>query len=141
MASNIFENKNDSIPIDSTVVRYFYEKLDNQQLGDIKVWDTTTLSASFYDPTNQPMEYYQELSNSGHAHKNLEFSYPSTIGFNDKLTAYDKFIITKRYFPDAGKIHRRLLFRCMKDCIRKRRELKSVIWAYKDYLNGVVGKR
>ncbi|MBQ3844840.1 MAG: hypothetical protein II817_07700 [Bacteroidales bacterium] len=96
MASNIFENKNDSIPIDSTVVRYFYEKLDNQQRGDIKVWDTTTLSASFYDPTNQPMEYYQELSNSGHAHKNLEFSYPSTIGFNNKLTAYDKFIITKK---------------------------------------------
>ena len=94
-ASNIIIDTNDSIPIDSTFVRYFYDNLDNQQLGNIKIWDTTTLSSSCYDPTNQLTEYYQELSNSGHAHKNLEFSYPSTIGFNDRLISYDKFIITK----------------------------------------------
>ena len=84
-----------STTVDSTLVRYFYDKLDNQQLGDIKVWDTTTLSASFYDPTNPLFEYYQELSNSGHAHKNLEFSFPISIGFNNKLVSYDKFIVTK----------------------------------------------
>ena len=61
----------------------------------MKVWDTTTLSASFYDPTNPLFEYYQELSNSGHAHKNLEFSFPISVGFNNNLTSYDKFIITK----------------------------------------------
>ena len=95
MASTTLLHSNDSIPADSTLVKYFYEKLDNQQLGDVKVWDTTTLSASFYDPTNQLFEYYQELSNSGHAHKNLEFSFPTSIGFNNNLAAYDKFIITK----------------------------------------------
>ena len=95
MASSTLLHSNDSIPTDSTFVRYFYDKLDNQQLGDVKVWDTTTLSASFYDPTNPLFEYYQELSNSGHAHKNLEFSFPTTIGFNNNLAAYDRFIITK----------------------------------------------
>ncbi|MBP5643268.1 MAG: hypothetical protein J6X10_03420 [Bacteroidales bacterium] len=76
-------------------MKYFYRSLDNQQLGDVKVWDTTTLLASFYDPTNPLYEYYQELSNSGHAHKNLEFSFPTSIGFNNRLAAYDKFLINK----------------------------------------------
>ena len=95
MASTTLLYVNDSTRVDSTLVRYFYDNLDNQQLGDIKNWDTTTLSASFYDPTNPMFEYYQELNNSGHAHKNLEFSFPTSIGFNNKLVAYDKFIITK----------------------------------------------
>ena len=95
MATTTLLNHNDSIPTDSTLVKYFYNTLDNQQLGDVKVWDTTTLSASFYDPTNPLFEYYQELSNSGHAHKNMELPFPTSIGFNDKLTSYDKFIITK----------------------------------------------
>ena len=88
-------SENDSIPIDSTLVRYFYNSLDNQQLGIVKVWDTTTLTASFYDPTNPLFEYYQELSNSGHAHNNLEFSFPTFIGFSSYLPSYDKFIVTK----------------------------------------------
>lgn len=86
---------NDSTRIDSTFVKYYYDNIENLQLGAVKVWDTTTLSASFYDPTNPLYEYYQELSNSGHAHKNLEFSFPAQIGFNDRLASYDKFIITK----------------------------------------------
>jgi len=86
----------DTIVADSTLVDYFYKTLDNQQLGNIQIWDTTTLSASFYDPTNPMMEYYQELSNSGHAHKNLEYSFPISVGFNDQLPAYEKFIITKK---------------------------------------------
>ena len=88
-------HENDSIPVDSTLVNYFYNSLDNQQLGIVKVWDTTTLSASFYDPTNPLYEYYQELSNSGHAHNNLEFPFPTFIGFNSYLPSYDKFIVTK----------------------------------------------
>ena len=88
-------HSNDSIQTDSTLVRYFYQSLEKQQLGDVKAWDTTTLSASFYDPTNPLFEYYQELSNSGHAHKNLEFSFPNYVGFNNNLTSYDKFIVTK----------------------------------------------
>ena len=101
LAATTLLHKNDSIPTDSTLVRYFYENLDNQQLGDVKNWDTTTLAASFYDPTNPLMEYYQELSNSGHAHKNLEFSFPTSIGFNHQLVAYDKFIVTKNkvFYP------------------------------------------
>ena len=95
MANTTLFHENDSTKVDSTLVRYFYQKLDNQQLGDVKVWDTTTLSASFYDPTNPLFEYYQELSNSGHAHKNMEFSFPTSIGFNNNLMSYDKFIVTK----------------------------------------------
>ena len=95
MAGTTLLHDNDTTRVDSTLVKYFYHSLDNQQLGDVKIWDTTTLSASFYDPTNPLFEYYQELSNSGHAHKNLEFSFPTSIGFNSNLAAYDKFIINK----------------------------------------------
>lgn len=95
MAATTLLHSNDSIPADSTLVNVFYESLDNQQLGDVRIWDTTTLTASFYDPTNPLFEYYQELSNSGHAHKNLEFSFPTSIGFDNRLPAYDKFIMTK----------------------------------------------
>ena len=94
VASTLFHD-NDTIRIDSTLVKYFYDNIDNQRLGDIKIWDTTTFSASFYDPTNPPFEYYQELSNSGHAHKNFELSFPTSIGFNNNLASYDKFIINK----------------------------------------------
>ena len=52
MANTTLLHSNDSIPADSTLVSFFYNKLDNQQLGDVKVWDTTTLLASFYDPTS-----------------------------------------------------------------------------------------
>lgn len=96
MATTTLLHEIDSTRVDSTLVRYFYNSIENQQIGDIKVWDTTTLSASFYDPTNPFFEYYQELSNSGHAHKNLEFVYPTSIGFNNDLVSYDKFIVTKR---------------------------------------------
>lgn len=96
MATTTLLHEIDSTRVDSTLVRYFYNSIENQQIGDTKVWDTTTLSASFYDPTNPFFEYYQELSNSGHAHKNLEFVYPTSIGFNNDLVSYDKFIVTKR---------------------------------------------
>lgn len=95
IASTTLLHENDSTRVDSTLVRFFYDKLDNQQLGDIKIWDTTTLLASFYDPTYPLYDYYQELSNSGHAHKNFEFHFPTSIGFNNNLISYDKFIITK----------------------------------------------
>ncbi len=93
-ATTLF-HPNDSTRVDSTLVKYFYYSFDNQHLGDIKVLDTTVLSASFYDPTNPTFEYYQELSNSGHAHKNFDLSFPTKIGFNSDLVSYDKFIITK----------------------------------------------
>ena len=95
MAGTTLLHENDSTRIDSTLVKYFYNSLDNLQLVNVKIWDTTTLSASFYDPTNPQYEYYQELSNSGHAHKNFEFSFPTSIGFNNNLVSYDKFIVTK----------------------------------------------
>ena len=95
MAGTTLLHENDSTRVDSTLVKYFYNTLDNQQLGDVKIWDTTTLSASFYDPTNPLFEYYQELSNSGHAHNNLEFVFPTSIGFNNYLSSYEKFIVTK----------------------------------------------
>ena len=95
LATTTLLHENDSINVDSTFVKYFYDRLENKQLGIVKIWDTTTLSASFYDPTNQLMEYHQELSNTGHAHKNMEFSFPTRIGFNDRLESYEKFIMTK----------------------------------------------
>ncbi|MDY6436998.1 MAG: putative porin [Bacteroidales bacterium] len=95
MAAPALLHVNDSTRVDSTAVRYFYDRLENQQLGNVQIWDTTTLLASFYDPTNQLYEYYQELSGSGHAHNNMEFSFPAFIGFNDRLPSYEKFIITK----------------------------------------------
>ena len=81
---------NDTVNIDSTMVRYFHDNTNNQDLGFIYTWDTTTMSASYYDPTNPQFECLQELSNAGHAHQNMELSYPTSIGFKNELPAFKK---------------------------------------------------
>ena len=86
---------NDTVNIDSTMVRYFHDNTNNQDLGFIYTWDTTTMSASYYDPTNPQFECLQELSNAGHAHQNMELSYPTSIGFKNELPAFKKYINTK----------------------------------------------
>lgn len=85
---------NDSIPIDSTRVRYFYQDFNNQYLNKITEYDTTTLSASFYDPANTQNEIYQTLSNPGLAHKKMGFYHQPTIGFNNKTPAFSNYIKT-----------------------------------------------
>lgn len=97
MTARNVSHENDSINVDSTLVRYFYERLENQQLGNIHVWDTTTLVASFFDPADPQFQSYHTLSNAGHAHKNLEFSFPTTLGFNDKLTNFSQYVKTKEH--------------------------------------------
>jgi len=93
-AKTVF-HENDSINVDSTFVKYFYEKIENQQLGNIYTWDTTTLGSTFYDPADPQFKVFHTLSNSGHAHKDLEFSYPTSLGFNHKLQNFNQYIKTK----------------------------------------------
>lgn len=94
-------HENHSTNTDSTLVRYFYDRLENQQLGDIHVWDTSTLGASFFDPVDPQFQSYHTLSNSGHAHENLEFSFPTSLGFNDKLPAFSQYLKSKEdiFYP------------------------------------------
>ncbi|MDO5343009.1 MAG: hypothetical protein Q4F69_11245 [Bacteroidia bacterium] len=101
MAAAASYHENDSVRIDSTLVRYFYDKIENQQLGDIKVWDTTTLGSTFYDSADPQFQSFHTLSNSGHAHENLEFSFPTSLGFNDKLPAFNQYLISKEdiFYP------------------------------------------
>ncbi len=91
--NDIFSN--DSIAVDSTKVSYFYQNFDNQYLGKITEYDTTTLSASFYDPVNTEHEIYQTLSNPGLAHKKLGFHHNVMIGFNNRLPAFNNYIKTE----------------------------------------------
>ena len=80
MTAESFVTATDTIKIDSTFVRYFYEDLNKYTLGNISDYDTTTLLTSYYEPLETPYSIYQTLSNSGHAHKNISFSYPRNIG-------------------------------------------------------------
>ena len=92
MTAESFVTATDTIKIDSTFVRYFYEDLNKYTLGNISDYDTTTLLTSYYEPLETPYSIYQTLSNSGLAHKNISFSYPRNIGFNTDPTSFQSYI-------------------------------------------------
>ncbi|MBR5604087.1 MAG: hypothetical protein IKW51_07740 [Bacteroidales bacterium] len=81
-----------SIQIDSTLVKYFYNNFNNHTLGDVYLYDTTTLLASDYEPLEDPYVIYQTLSNSGLAHKKIYFSYPIVLGFNSELQSFSSYL-------------------------------------------------
>ena len=82
----------DSIQTDSTYVKYFVKDFNNLTLGHTNSLDTTTLLTSFYDKIDNPHKIYQTLSNSGLAHKDINFIYPYKLGFNTELTAFNKYL-------------------------------------------------
>ncbi len=86
------EIANDSTKIDSTYVEYFLKDLNNLTLGDIYSWDTTTLLTSYYDRQDNPYKIYQTLSNSGLAHKAIDFHQPISIGFQSCLASFESYI-------------------------------------------------
>lgn len=92
VTSKSFEIENDSIAIDSTLVKFFTNNLNNLTLGDVKTYDTTTLLASYYEPLEKPFTIYQTLSNSGLANKNISFFYPVDLGFNLKTPAFESYL-------------------------------------------------
>ena len=83
---------NDTINIDSTIVRYFENNINDLTLGKIYTYDTTTLLASYYEPLEKPYIIYQTLSNSGLAHKRIEFLHPTSIGFNSDVSSFNEYI-------------------------------------------------
>lgn len=94
--ANPYSFDNDSNEkIDSTLVNYFSDNLNNYTLGQIYTFDTTTITSSFYEPLENPFAIYQTLSNSGLAHKKIDFFYPITIGFNTDLNSFESYIRNK----------------------------------------------
>ena len=81
----------DIVKIDSTLVKVFNKNLNNLTLGNISIFDTTTLLTSYYEPLENPYTQYQTLSNSGLAHKRLDFLYPICLGFNRELSAFQSY--------------------------------------------------
>lgn len=85
---------NDSTIIDSTCVKYFTNDFNNLTLGHTKILDTTTLLTSYYDKLDNPYKIYQTLSNSGLAHKDINFIYPYNLGFNSEIPAFQSYLHT-----------------------------------------------
>ena len=85
----------DTIKVDSTHVKYFYNNFNNYTLGNIEEIDTTTLLTSYYSPLDKKFSLYQTLSNSGLANKKLTLSYPFTTGLNPMIKAFSSNIRTK----------------------------------------------
>lgn len=84
----------DSMITDSTNVKYFTQNLNNLTLGSIYTWDTTTLLTSFYDRLEDPYKIYQTLSNSGLAHKDINFTFPCKLGFNTEHPSFSSYLHT-----------------------------------------------
>ena len=84
----------DSMITDSTNVKYFTQNLNNLTLGSIYTWDTTTLLTSFYDKLEDPYKIYQTLSNSGLAHKDINFTFPCKLGFNTEHPSFSSYLHT-----------------------------------------------
>ena len=85
---------NDSTIMDSTCVKYFTNDFNNLTLGHTKILDTTTLLTSYYDKLDNPYKIYQTLSNSGLAHKDINFIYPYNLGFNSEIPAFQSYLHT-----------------------------------------------
>ena len=83
---------NDSIKMDSTYVKYFLKDLNNLTLGSTNSWDTTTILTSYYDRLDDPYRIYQTLSNSGLAHKDINFTYPCKLGFDLEIPAFSSYL-------------------------------------------------
>ena len=94
-ANSYLPDNNSTEEIDSTYVEYFNSNLNNHTLGIIHPFDTTTITSSFYEPLENPFAIYQTLSNSGLAHKKLDFFYPTSIGFNTDLNSFESYIRNK----------------------------------------------
>ena len=92
LVSKTIIEKDNPTKIDSTLVKYFYNNFNNYNLGDLILHDTTTLLSSFYEPLDKPYTLYQTLSNSGLAHKNINFFYPTKLGFNSELSSFSSYI-------------------------------------------------
>jgi GT2 family glycosyltransferase len=64
---------------------------------------------------------------------------------NTKMKHYyelrNKFMTTSQYYPESKKIQRRIIARCIKDFVRGRMNIMSLIIAYWDYRHGIAGKR
>ncbi len=86
--------ENEPAEVNSTYIEYFYKDLNNLTLGNIYSYDTTTILTSYYDLLDNPYFLYQTLSNSGLAHKKIDFFYPISLGFNSKLSAFESNIRT-----------------------------------------------
>ena len=84
----------DTIKVDSTHVKYFYNNFNNYTLGNIEEIDTTTLLTSYYSPLDKKYSLYQTLSNSGLANRNISLSYPFKLGFNTELESFSQNIRT-----------------------------------------------
>ena len=84
----------DTIKVDSTHVKYFYNNFNNYTLGNIEEIDTTTLLTSYYSPLDKKFSLYQTLSNSGLANRNISLSYPFKLGFNTELESFSQNIRT-----------------------------------------------
>lgn len=85
--------------IDSTQVDYFYNNFNNLSLGQVCTLDTTTIFSSNYENYDMPYEIYQTLSNSGLAHKNITFTYPINIGFDNSLSAFSTYLNNDVKYP------------------------------------------
>ena len=96
MSHNIVLSKSltnsDSIQMDSTYVKYFRKDLNNLTLGLTNSWDTTTLLTSYYDGLDDPYRIYQTLSNSGLAHKDINFTYSYKLGFELEVPAFSSYL-------------------------------------------------
>lgn len=91
MLSKTLYNGNAYSETDSTHVDYFLNNLNNLALGHVYPYDTTTLTSSYYDRLDKTFSLYQTLSNSGLAHKKIDFFYPTTIGFNSESLAFQSY--------------------------------------------------
>ncbi len=96
-----FAQENDTKPVDSTLVKYFKTDFTNYYLGKVNVVDTISITASSYDPADQPLLALQTLTNSGTAHQKIGIKTKNYIGFDHKPAAFIQYVKTEEdlFYP------------------------------------------
>lgn len=83
---------NNVVQNDSTNIKFFTCNFNNLTLGNVSYLDTTVILTSYYDKLDNPYKIYQTLSNSGLAHKDINFDVPYNIGFKSELSAFSSYL-------------------------------------------------
>jgi len=80
--------------VDSSLIYYFMESMENQKKLNIYKPDTSILNAHKFDPLKVDNGMYSTLSNIGMAYNPQEFSLNRETGYNMDISHFNKYLFT-----------------------------------------------
>lgn len=91
---SILEKEEEIESVDSSLIYYFMETMENQKKLNIIKPDTSILNAHKFNPLKVDNGMYSTLSNIGLAYNPMEFSLKRETGYNMDISHFEKYLFT-----------------------------------------------